>query len=96
MRAWTPELGQGVAHLDCGSAGAQGVVLVHLRDAEDGHDRVADELLHRSPVRLEDSLHALEVAGEQGAHRLGVDRLPHGGRTGDVAEEDGDRLALLA
>jgi hypothetical protein len=30
-----------------------GVVLVSLRSAEDGHDRVADELLHRAAVTLE-------------------------------------------
>ena len=67
MRACTPELGQRVAHLDRRAAGAQRVVLVHLRDAEHGHDRVADELLDRPAVRLDDPLHALEVAGEQRA-----------------------------
>ncbi len=65
------------------------------RDAEHGHDRVADELLHRTSVRFEDRLHALEIAGKQGAHGLGVCRLPQRGRAGDVAEEDGDGLALL-
>ena len=88
------ELGQGVAHLDRGSAGPQRVVLVHLRNPEDGHDRVADELLHRAAVRLDDRLHPLEVAGEERAQRLGVGRLAECGRAGDVAEEDGDGLAL--
>ena len=90
------ELGQRVAHLDRGSAGAEGVVLVYLRDAEDGHDRVADELLDRPAVRLDDGLHALEVAGQHSAERLRVGRLAERGRAGDVAEEDGDGLALLA
>jgi hypothetical protein len=44
------ELGQRVAHLERRAAGAQGVVLVRGRHAEDGHDRVADELLHRATV----------------------------------------------
>ena len=90
------ELGQGVAHLHCGAAGSERVVLVHLGDAEDSHDRIADELLHRPPVRLDDPLHPLEVAGEQSSQRLGVGRLAQRGRAGDVAEQDGDGLALLA
>src|SRR5262249_1303359 len=36
------------------------------------------------------------VPGEECAHRLGVGRLAQSGRAGDVAEEDGDRLPLLA
>ena len=51
------ELGvQGQERLtDLGSSadGAQRIVLVHRRDAEDGHDGVADELLHRPAVPLE-------------------------------------------
>ena len=90
------QLRQRGAHLHRRAARAQGVVLVHLGDAEHGHDRIADELLDRPAVRLDDPLHALEVAGEQGAQRLGVGRLAQGGRAGDVAEEDGDGLALLA
>ncbi len=89
------QLRERVVHLDRGAAGAQRIVLVHLRDAEDGHHRIADELLHRSPVRLHDRLHALEVTGEQRAQRFGVGRLAQRGRAGDVAEENGDRLALL-
>ena len=90
------ELGQGVSHLHRSPAGPERVILVHLGDAEDGHDRVADELLHRSPVRLDDPLHTLEVAGEQGAERLRVGRLAQRGRAGYVAENDGDDLALLS
>ena len=56
------ELGERRAHLHRRPAGAQRVVLVHLRHAENGHHRVADELLHRAPVRLDDRLHPLEVA----------------------------------
>jgi hypothetical protein len=66
------ELGQGVTHLRRSANGAQGVVLVHLGDAEDGHDRIADELFHRAAVGFDDRLHSLEVAGEEGAQRLRV------------------------
>ena len=40
------------------------------------------------------ALHALEVAREQRAEPLGVDRLAERGGAGEVAEEDGDRLPL--
>jgi hypothetical protein len=67
------ELGQRRSHLERRSADPERVVLVHLRDAEDGHHRVADELLHRAAVALDDLLHALEVAGKERAQRLGID-----------------------
>ena len=47
-------------------------------------------------VALDDRLHPLEVAGEERPQRLGVELLAELGRPGDVAEEDGDDLALLA
>ena len=96
IRASQPELGQRVAHLGRRPHGAQRVVLVHDRHAEHGHHRVADELLHRAAVPLDDRLHPLEVAREQRAQRLGVEPLAERRRAGDVAEEDGDDLALLA
>src|SRR5215813_5574631 len=65
------------------------------RDAEHGHDRVADELLDRSPVTLEDGLHLLEVARHDTAERLRVESLSERRRPGHVGEEDGDGLAHL-
>jgi hypothetical protein len=88
------ELGEGVAHLDGRAAGAECVVLVRRRHPEDGHHRVADELLHRTAVGLHDSLHPLEVAREQCPQRLRIRRLAERGRSGHVAEDDRDRLAL--
>ena len=90
------ELRQSVAHLDRGPAGTQRIVLVHLRHAEHGHDCVADELLHSAAVQFDDAFHPLEVAGEDGPERLRVGRLAERSRTGHVAEENGDGLALLA
>jgi hypothetical protein len=90
------QLRERVAHLHRRPRGPQSVVLVHDRHAEDGHDRVADELLHRPSVPLQNDLHAPEVAGEQRAQSLGVELLAQRGGAGHVAEEHRDRLPLLA
>src|SRR5439155_1427491 len=74
----------------------QGVVFVHDRHAEDRHHRVADELLHRSAVPLDHVRHRLEVAGHHAAQRLRVEALAERSRAGDVAEEHGHGLPLLA
>ena len=72
------------------------VVLVHRRNAEDRHDRVADELLDGAAVPLHDRLGRLEVARHDVAQALRVDALTERGRAGDVAEEHRDGLAGLA
>ena len=88
------ELRERLPHLHRRAAGAEGVVLVYGRHAEDGHDRVADELLDRAAVALDDRLHALEVPSEQRLHRLGISRLAERRRSDDVAEEHGDDLPM--
>src|SRR5262249_9714214 len=55
----------------------------------------ADELLYRTTVRLDDSLHPIEIAGEESAQSLRVGRLPKAGRTNHVAEQHRHCLALL-
>ena len=47
-------LGDRLAHLPRRADGAKRVVLVRRRDPEDGHHRIADELLDRAAVTLED------------------------------------------
>ena len=84
------------AHVGRRADGAQGVVLVHDRDAEHGHDGVADELLDGAAVALDRLAHRVEVAGHDAPGRLGVEALAHRGRAGHVAEQHGDRLAHLA
>ena len=91
-----PELGEGVSHLDRCPAGAKRVVLVQHGHAEHRHHRVADELLDRAAVRLDDSLHPLEVPREQRPQRLRIRRLAQCGRAGHVAEEHRHRLSLLS
>jgi hypothetical protein len=55
-------------------------------------NRIADELLHRASVRLDDLFHPLEVAGEQASERLRVGFFAQPRRAGDVAEDHGHRL----
>src|SRR5438874_2163499 len=71
---------------------AEGVVLVDVRDAEDGHDGVADELLHCAAVALDRSAHGLVPPAHQAAQRLGIEALAELRRLGEVAEQDGDGL----
>jgi hypothetical protein len=86
------ELRQRLAHLCRRPHGAQRVVFMEHRYPEHGHHRVADELLHSPAVALDDPLHPLEVAGQQAAKRLGVERLAERRRAGHVAEQDCDGL----
>jgi hypothetical protein len=69
---------------------------VHNRDAEDSHHGIADELLHRPAMALDDRLHALEVPREQGSQCFRVELLAEFRRAGDVAKQHGYDLPLLA
>ena len=85
----------GVADLGRRPNGAQRVVLVHDGHPEDGHHRVADELLDGAAVPLEHVLHDVEVSPHHATQELCVEPLSERGRVGDVGEEDGDDLARL-
>ena len=86
---------QRALHLGRRSHGPERVVLVHLAQAEDGHDRVADVFLDGPAVRLQDSAHPLEVARHELAKGLRVERLAEVGGALQVAEDDRDRLTGL-
>ena len=86
---------QAVAHPGGGPHRAERVVLVEARDAEHGHDRVADELLHGAAVMFEHLAHRVEVAAHQPAERLGIETLAERGGPSDIGEQDGDGLANL-
>jgi hypothetical protein len=68
---------------------------VRDRHAEYGHHRVADELLDRAAVVLEDASHLREVSGHDAPQRLRVEPLAEGRRTGAIREHDRDRLENL-
>src|SRR5205823_11173140 len=87
------EVGERFTKLGRGAHRAQRIVLVHRGNAEDGHHGVADELLDRAAVALDDFFRDLEVAGHHPPQALGIDLLPERGRAGDIAEENGDGLA---
>ena len=72
-RAWIagPSAADGVDEVERGADGALGVVLVGDRRAPDGHHGVADELLDRAAVALDDLARQVEVARQELAHVLG-------------------------
>ena len=87
---------QPLADLGHGAHRPQRVVLVRDRDAEHRHRRVADELLHRAAVPLDDQPDLLEVAAHRAPHRLRIEPLPERRRPAHVAEDDRHDLAHLA
>ena len=74
--------------------GALGVVLADGRRAPHGHDRVADELLDRAAVPLDDLAGHLEVAAEELADRLRVAVVGEGREADEIGEQDADEPAL--
>src|SRR5204863_156045 len=68
------QLPQPLPQLGRGTHGAQRVVFVQDRDAEDGHHGVADELLDAASVALDDVADGLEEASEHPADAV---RLPY-------------------
>ena len=95
-RAWIAgtERADAVDQVERGADGALGVVLVRDRRAPDGHDRVADELLDRAAVAVDDLLAVLEVARQELAHVLGVAALGERREADEVGEQDGDQATL--
>ena len=90
------ERGELGADLVGGPHRPQGVVLVDRGDAEDRHDGIADELLDRSAVALDDAAHRREVPRHQCPQRLWVELFAKGGRAGHVGEQDSHELTGLA
>ena len=84
-----------LAQFDGGAKRSHSVVLVQDGDSEDGHDRVADELLDGPPVALQNSRRRLVVPGHHVPQLLRVVPLSDARRVDDVAEEDGDCLTNL-
>ena len=66
------------------------------RRAEQRHDCVADELLDSAAEALQLGADVSVVAAQHGRHILGIRRFRTRGEPDQVAEEDGDDLALFA
>ena len=80
--------------LQGGADRALGVVLVGGGRSPHRHHRVADELLDRAAVPLDDPPRQLEVAGQQLARLLGVALLGEGREADQVGEQDRHQPAL--
>ena len=85
----------GIAHLDCRPDRAKRVVLVDLREAEDRHRRISDELLDRAAVSLKDRAKLRVIARHELAQRLRIGALAERRRSDEVAEHDRHRLANI-
>src|SRR4051812_42679874 len=69
---------------------------MHDWHAEDRHDSVADEFLHRPALTFEARSCSVEVARHHTAERLRVELLAEGRRAGHIGEQDSYRLTHLA
>ena len=85
-----------VADDEGGPHRALGIVLVRNRRSEEGHHRIADELLDRPAVALELGAQAGVIRLEHRADILGVHLLGSAREADEVGEENGHDLALLA
>src|SRR2546425_7477503 len=90
------QFGDAIEHPEAGPYGPFGIVAVAERGAEDCHDRVADELLDRSPVLLDLPFDSVVVELERVPYVLRVGPIRSRGEANQVDEEHGDQLALLA
>ena len=90
------EVGDGIADGQHGANGPLRVVPVGGRRAEDGHHRVADELLDHASERLQLGANGLVVRIEDRANVLGIEPLGARREPDDVDEDDADDAALLA
>ena len=82
------------ADIEGGEHGATGVILVGERRAEQRHEAVAEELVHRAFVAMHLRERGLEEAAQKRVHAVGADPLGEGGGADEIAEEHGDGLAL--
>ena len=96
-RAWMPApVRHRLDELERRADGPLGIVLVDDRRAPDGHDRIADELLDRAAVALDDLARQVEVARQRVADILRVALLGKRREADEVREQDADELSLRA
>ena len=73
----------------CSRDGPAGIVVACSGEPEHRHDLVADELIHDSPVRLDDLGSFLLDRAHDVGNRLRVEALAHGGEARKVRDQDG-------
>ena len=76
------------SHVPRRADGAQGVVLVRSGEAEDGHDRVADELLDVAAVTTHGGPCRPVVVAHHAMERFGVDPMRQVRGAGEIDEQD--------
>ncbi len=86
---------EAVAHGERSPNGALGVVLVRLRDAEDGEHGVPGELLGRAAEALDLGVDQVEELPQELAEVLRVEQLAERSRAREVGEENGDDAPFL-
>jgi hypothetical protein len=91
-----PLLESKVSDRDRGSYGALRIVLVRDRRAEERHHGIADELLDGAAVPLELTPNATVIRTKNRLDVLRVQRFSLRREADEVAEQDGDDLALAA
>ena len=84
----------GGLHGQGGVAGAQGVVFVGQRRPEEGHDTVAQHLVHRTLEAVHGVHHAMQGGVEELLGGFWIEILDQLGRVFDVGEQHRDLLAL--
>ena len=75
-------------------AGAQGVIFMRQRRAEQRHDAVAQNLIDGAFVAVHCIHHDMQDRIEILAHLFGIELFHHAGRTADVGEQYGHVFAL--
>jgi hypothetical protein len=86
----------GELHLEGAGDGALGVVGVGDRGAEQGEDRVAEELVDRAAVAVDHLGHRAEVDVEDRHDLLRAEALAQRREAAQVGQQDGDLAALAA
>ena len=88
--------GQARPDLGGGPHRTQRVVLMHARDPEHRHHRIADELRDGSAVALDDRPQLFEISAHHPEQRLRVELLAERGRARHVAEQHRHHLSRPA
>jgi hypothetical protein len=89
------QLADRVEHPEAGPHGALRVVAMRNRGAEDGHHRVANELLHHAAKRFDLRLHPSVIRDQHGPNILRVGLIRAQGEIDQVDKQHRDNLALF-